>query len=228
MLSNVAAVAFDVDGTLYPNYRFYLRVLPKAFLRPRLLAAFAGARRRLRQAGVAVDSFYDLQASFCAEALGAGKKTDATETVKALISRHIYACWEDLFSRIKTFPYVTECLTSFRKNGLKLAVLSDFPIGKKISHLGLSGLWDSELSSEDIGALKPHPLPFRRLAETLDLPPDRILYVGNSPAYDISGAKNAGMMTALRCLSPRFLPLRKKADTFAFNHYRQLQEYVLG
>jgi putative hydrolase of the HAD superfamily len=227
MLNNVAAVAFDVDGTLYPNYRFYLRVFPKAFLRLRLLAAFAGVRRRIRREGVAEVSFYDLQAKFCAEKLGAGKKACAAETVKSLISQHIYASWEDMFRGIRLFPWVKECLSSFREHGLKLAVLSDFPIGKKISNLGLSGLWDAELSSEEVGALKPHPLPFRRLAEALSLPPDRILYVGNSPAYDIAGAKNAGMMTALRCLCPRLLPRHRRADTFAFNHYRQLEEYVL-
>ena len=227
MLNNVAAVAFDVDGTLYPNYRFYLRVLPKAISRLRLLIAFAGARRRLRREGFAGDSFYDLQAKFCAESLGTREKAAGVETVKALISRHIYASWENLFSGIKLFPHVKECLSSFKKNGLKLALLSDFPIGKKISNMGLSGLWDAELSSEELGALKPHPLPFRRLAETLALPSQRILYVGNSPAYDIAGAKNAGMMTALRCLWPRFPPPRGRSDTFAFNHYRQLQEYVL-
>ncbi|MDR2445642.1 MAG: HAD family hydrolase [Spirochaetaceae bacterium] len=228
MLNNIAAVAFDVDGTLYPNYRFYLRVLPKALSRLRLLGAFAEARRRIRREGVATLSFYDLQARFCAELLGSGKKTPGTETVKALISRHIYGSWENLFFGIDPFPYVKECVSSFKKNGLKLAVLSDFPIGKKIEGLGLSGLWDAELSSEELGALKPHPLPFHRLAETLDLPPQRILYVGNSPAYDVAGAKNVGMMTALRCLFPRFPPGRRDlADTFVFNHYRQLQEYVL-
>lgn len=228
MLDNVSAVAFDVDGTLYPNYRFYLRILPTALSRLRLLGAFAVARRRLRREGVAGASFHDLQARFCAESLGAGKKAPGTETVKALISRHIYTAWENLFSGIEPFPYVKECVSAFRESGLKLAVLSDFPIGKKIDKLGLSGLWDAELSSEEIGALKPHPLPFRRLAEALDLPPRRILYVGNSPAYDVAGAKNAGMMTALRCLFPRFPPgPRGLADTFTFNHYRQLQEYVL-
>ncbi|MDR3356384.1 MAG: HAD family hydrolase [Spirochaetaceae bacterium] len=225
MLNDIAAVAFDVDGTLYPNYSFYLRVLPKAVSRMCLLAAFAGARRKIRRTGVGDASFYDVQARFCAESLGKGRTEGATEAVKALISRCIYASWDALFSGINPFPYVKDCLSAFKKNGLRLAVLSDFPIGRKLKFLGLSGLWDAELCSEEIGELKPHPLPFRRLAEMLDLPAKRILYVGNSPAYDIAGARNAGMPSALRC--PRFLPARKRTDVFAFNHYRQLQKYVL-
>ncbi|MDR2343679.1 MAG: HAD family hydrolase [Spirochaetaceae bacterium] len=228
MLNDIDAVAFDVDGTLYPNYRFYLRVFPNALSRLRLLAAFAGARRRIRQAGAVGDSFHDMQARLCAECLGTGKKTPGADAVRTLISKCIYASWDDMFSGIKPFPYVKECLSSFKENGLKLALLSDFPIGKKIACLGLSGLWNAELSSEEFGALKPHPLPFHRLAEALDLPPRRILYVGNSPAYDIAGAKNAGLIPALRCLFPRFPPRRGLEGIFAFNHYRQLQEYVLG
>jgi putative hydrolase of the HAD superfamily len=111
-----------------------------------------------------------------------------------------------------------------KKSGLKLAVLSDFPLGGKLACLRLAGMWDAELCSEEIGALKPHRLPFLRLAESLDLPPERILYVGNNPKYDIAGAKNAGMKTALRCFCPT---LRGQKADFAFNDYRSLQDYVL-
>jgi putative hydrolase of the HAD superfamily len=175
----------------------------------------------------AEDSFYDLQARLCAETLGSDKNT-----VRDLISRHIYGAWEKLFGGVKIYPYVKACLSAFRERGIKLAVLSDFPLGVKLPLLRLGGLWDAELCSEELGALKPHPLPFRRLAESLNLPPQRILYVGNSIAYDIEGAQNAGMMTALRGFDLR-LPsgvrpgrLRRNPD-FTFNDYRQLQEYVL-
>jgi putative hydrolase of the HAD superfamily len=160
--------------------------------------------------------------------LGAEKEG---ENIKALISMHIYRAWEKLFGQVKIYPYVKECLSAFRGRGIKLAVLSDFPLEGKLPLMQLGGLWDAELCSEKLGALKPHPLPFRRLAESLKLPPQRILYVGNSPAYDIAGAQNAGMMTALRRFSLTFKArLRRMGNgqVFAFNDYRQLQEYVLG
>ncbi|MDR1363151.1 MAG: HAD family hydrolase [Spirochaetaceae bacterium] len=227
MQQNIAAVAFDVDGTLYPDYRFFLRALPHALVHPRLLTAFAVARKKIRRAGGAENSFYDIQARFCAEALGVVKDT---ENIKALISKHIYGAWEKLFNNVKIYPHVKECILAFREHGIKLAVLSDFPLGVKLPMLRLGGLWDAELCSEELGALKPHPLPFRCLAESLNLPPQQILYVGNSPAYDVAGAQNAGMMAALRCFSPRFkarFSSMRRRQVFTFNDYRQLQEYVL-
>jgi putative hydrolase of the HAD superfamily len=227
MRQEIAAVAFDVDGTLYPDYRFFLRALPQAFFHPRLLAAFAMARKRIRMMDADENSFYDLQARLCAEILGESKNID---NIRALISKHIYSAWEKLFNGVKIYNHVKECIGSFREHGIKLAVLSDFPLGVKLNSLRLGGLWDVELCSEELGALKPHPLPFRRLAESLALPPQRILYVGNSPAYDVIGARNAGMMAALR-RSPLRLKLRipdpVRGSVFTFSDYRQLQEYVL-
>ncbi|MDR0383094.1 MAG: HAD family hydrolase [Spirochaetaceae bacterium] len=230
-MRDIAAVGFDVDGTLYPEWRLYLRTWQGALSSPRLFAAFARTRQRLRRtAAVAKEtSFYDLQALTCAKELGAGD--DAVETVKAAIARQVYGTVERYFDGIRPYPYVRETLCAMKESGLKLAILSDFPLARKLESLRLSGMWDAELCSEEIGALKPHPLSFLRLAEQLDLPPERILYVGNNPRYDIAGAKNAGMKAALRCSFPRF-PLRHgqivgSTQKFAFNDYRQLKDYVL-
>jgi putative hydrolase of the HAD superfamily len=228
-MHNIAAVGFDVDGTLYPEWQLYLRTWRGALSGPRLFAAFTKTRHRLRQtAAVAGEtSFYDLQALTCAKELGA-RDGDA---VKTAIARQVYGTVEKYFDGIRPYPHVKEALCAMKNGGVRLAVLSDFPLGRKLEILRLSGMWDAELCSEEIGALKPHPLPFLRLAERLDLPPERILYVGNNPKYDVAGAKNAGMKTALRCFWPQF-PFRRERTTdsvcdFSFNDYRSLQDYVL-
>jgi putative hydrolase of the HAD superfamily len=229
MRQDIAAAAFDVDGTLYPNYRFYLRVLPQVLSHPFLLTAFYKARKRIRRMDAAGNSFYDIQAELCAEELRLAKKDGGAGKIKAVIAEQIYSAWEKLFDGIKLYPHVKPSLDMFKERGVKLAVLSDFPLGAKLKHLGLDGIWDAELCSEEIGALKPHPLPFRRLAESLRLPPQRILYIGNSPDYDIAGARNVGMMTALlrRSVFPRLPPISGGNSGFTFDDYRQLQEYVL-
>jgi putative hydrolase of the HAD superfamily len=247
MRQNISAVAFDVDGTLYPNYRFYLRVLPQAVSHPFLLAAFYKARKKIRRTGAVGNSFYDIQAALCAKELKAAKKDGGAGKIKSMIETRIYSAWEKLFLGIKLYPHVKASLDVFRESGFKLAVLSDFPLGLKLKYLGLGGIWDAELCSEEIGALKPDPLPFRCLAEKLGLPPERILYVGNSPAYDIAGARNVGMATALRRPRPWVrggggAGSGSSGDSgastgsgsgdgtgngFTFDDYRQLQEYVL-
>ena len=87
-------------------------------------------------------------------------------------------------------------LKELKKRGLKLAVLSDFPVGKKLEYFKLANLFDYALSSESTGYLKPNPEPFKALASTIGFPPAEILFIGNNLRYDIAGASGTGMKTA--------------------------------
>jgi putative hydrolase of the HAD superfamily len=70
-------VAFDLDGTLYPNYRLYIPLIPFIVKEHRLLWAFGKARDMLRAAaqehnpleGGPQDIFYDIQARLVGELL---------------------------------------------------------------------------------------------------------------------------------------------------------------
>jgi len=215
---DIDAVAFDLDGTLYPNYRLYVRLVPFILREHKLLRAMGKARDTLRSAAHE-GRFYDLQARFMAEILN-----DDPESVKDRTERLIYRGWEEFFKQIKLFPHVEETLEAFRSAGLKTALLSDFPPEIKLSHLGLADGWDAVLCSERAGRLKPAPESFRVLSQTLGVPPARILYVGNSVKYDVVGATGAGMKAAL--ISRR---VRKAAGAdFVFSDYRQLRRFVLS
>ncbi len=48
----------------------------------------------------------------------------------------------------------------------------------------------------DVGFVKPHPLVFQAVCETLELAPSEILHVGDDLDADISGGRSAGMLTA--------------------------------
>ncbi|GHV89352.1 phosphoglycolate phosphatase [Spirochaetia bacterium] len=218
-------IAFDLDGTLYPNYQFYFRLLPFIIKEHRLLIALGKARDLLRGGAggdFPADRFYDVQARLMAECLG-GRPDPAA--VKDKTERLIYRGWEPLFKKIPLYPHVLPVLREFREQGIALGLLSDFPPDIKIDYLGLSGLWDVQLCSEVLGALKPDPVPFRILAEKMGLPPERILYVGNSVSYDAAGARGAGMKAAL--ITPPFLRKyqHNRAD-FVFSGYRQLSAWI--
>jgi putative hydrolase of the HAD superfamily len=232
-----SALAFDLDGTLYPNYRFYMRLIPFLLNEQRYLRAFGKARDRLRaetehqeaghqdalkEAGQYSGTLYQRQARYMAEIL----KKDPVFLEKRT-EKIIYRGWEPLFNKIKLFPFVKQTLNTLRENGIKLGLLSDFPPETKIDNLGLSGYWDTVLCSETIGRLKPDPLPFQELCRAMAFPPEKILYVGNSFSYDVLGAQRAGMKAAW------VIPKRKyhqagagKAD-FVFYDYRQLSAFVV-
>jgi putative hydrolase of the HAD superfamily len=224
-------IAFDLDGTLYPNYRLNIRIIPllvklKEFP---LLWAMGRARNRIRANPEAYPQkgFYEIQARLMAEIL-----KEEPDVIQEKVAALIYRGWEPLFTRIAPFPRVRETLTALKKEGFKLGLLSDFPPETKLANMGLDGYWDTVLCSEVIGRIKPHPLPFLELARKMRLLPERILYVGNSIRYDISGAKGAGMKTALvtplmATLLIRRFRLSGNAD-FVFSDYRQLSKYVLS
>jgi putative hydrolase of the HAD superfamily len=250
MGSKFSAVAFDLDGTLYPNYRLNIRLLPFLCGHWPLIAALGRARKMIRQeqelspSSVQPD-FHVHQAELVAKLLHA-----RPEKIKEKIDRLVYRNWGRYFSSIKLFPHVRETLACLRAEGLKLGLLSDFPPFLKLKNLGLDD-WDIVLCSEDTGTIKPAPQSFRELSNALGCPPELILYVGNSRRYDVAGAGRAGMKTALRThafaggteadcmrrvLSTR-VPLARKqipyqnsnpwvAD-FTFHDYRQLRDFVL-
>jgi putative hydrolase of the HAD superfamily len=225
MSRTLEGVAFDLDGTVYPNYQFYARLLPFILREHKLLWAMGKARTRLRQSPPSSPgcNFYELQADIMAELLKA-----QPAAIQERTERLIYRGWEPLFKKVKLYPHVKETLSALKQGGLKLGLLSDFPPEAKLANLGLEGLWDTVLCSELICRLKPDRAPFMELSRLMDIPPERILYVGNSVVYDIAGAKQAGLQAALVCSPPGKLKRRDRGADFVFSDYRQLRKFVLN
>jgi len=226
------AVAFDLDGTLYPNYRLNLRLVPFILKEQRLLRAMGKARTQLRKSGGGTGgNFYKEQAKIMGEILG-----DSAEKVMEKTEKLIYRGWEDHFKKVRLFPHVIETLDALRKNGITLGLLSDFPPETKLKNLKIFEYWDVVVCSEQAGFLKPDTAAFLEIAKRMGTAPEKILYVGNSVSYDVAGAHKAGMKAALVRAVP-FLPGREKPPSaaqnirmaeFIFSDYRQLRDYVLN
>jgi putative hydrolase of the HAD superfamily len=196
------ALAFDLDGTLYSAFGLYARALPSMLGKARRFSVFSAARHKMRALGFDEayrrsppkdrEEFRGRQTGLVASALGMGR-TEAA----ALIEREFYRDIEELFAMVRPYRGLVAALDALERGGLRLALLSDLPPERKLELLGLGGRFEPALCSEDSGFLKPSPEPFAMLAGRLALPPSRILYVGNSPAIDLRGAKAAGMSAAL-------------------------------
>lgn len=214
----IRAIAFDLDGTLYPNSQVILPSLGLALTHPRLLLAMGKARRDLRRRGP-VSDFHGEQARLVAQRLHI-----PAPVAQKLIEDKIYTGWFRHFSGFTVFEGVRPLVEQCRRWGLKTAVMSDFPIRRRLQDLGLGDLWNLSFSSEEVGALKPDPLCFQELARRLELPPDAILYVGNDYEFDIVGAKQAGFWAAHLTQKPRD---PSRAD-FSFQRYSQLLNWLNG
>jgi putative hydrolase of the HAD superfamily len=227
MRDDIKGVAFDLDGTLYPNYRINIKLIPFLLKEGRLLSAFGKARKLVRKeqeiSNKPFDNLYQYQTEITAKILNV-----PAEPLLEKIESLIYRGWEPLFKKIKLFRGAKETLNSLRIAGFKLGLLSDFPPETKLENLGLSDIWDVVHCSERCGALKPHTLPFTELASAMSLPVQNILYVGNSRSYDIAGAAKAGMKTAW-IKNPLFpgKGLKMPKPDFSFSNYRQLYKFMI-
>ena len=93
-------------------------------------------------------------------------------------------------------------LASLRYRGFRTAVVTNaiFPghlFEPKVNELGLAGYFDSFVSSADVGLSKPNPGPYMRALAELKLEPQEAIFVGDTAATDIAGAKAAGMRAVL-------------------------------
>ncbi len=96
----------------------------------------------------------------------------------------------------KLIPGTTEMLSKISQN-YKLGLLSNFTDGagarNLLNHLGLSRFFSSLLISGELGYRKPHPFVFDALAESLQVKPREVIYIGDDPEADVKGALNSGL-----------------------------------
>lgn len=112
--------------------------------------------------------------------------------------RHARPIWEIVGpSGFKLYDDVAPVLARLRAEGYRLAVISNFHYG--LAHycadLGIGDALDAVVASAEVGHAKPAREIFEIAAARLEIPPDRILHVGDSIVDDVEGASAAGYRT---------------------------------
>jgi putative hydrolase of the HAD superfamily len=81
----------------------------------------------------------------------------------------------------------------------KLGIISNFTYAPVIyaglRKLNINKFFNAVLVSEDVGWRKPHIKIFQEALQRLSVKAEETVYVGDSPAEDIAGAKKSGMKT---------------------------------
>lgn len=222
------AVAFDIDGTIYPEWKFHLLLLPFILRNLHFMKAFGKVRKEIRQNqknnGTILPDFFDRQAEMLASYLNKDKVI-----VKKELQDKIYNGWQHFFSKVGPYKHVVEVVSQLKERGFKIALLSDFLIQQKRDVWGILPFCDVAFSSEETGALKPSAHPFLALAKALDIQPEKILYIGNNIEYDVKGASAVGMKTAIieKGIFP-FLKRHENPADIVFSDYRQLLNKIIA
>jgi 2-haloalkanoic acid dehalogenase type II len=111
-----------------------------------------------------------------------------------------YEAFHDTLCRGIAYPDTRPALERLRPH-FRIAVVSNADDDHLLqalrdNDLAESGLFEFILSSEGARSYKPRRGIFEQAAERFDLPPDQIMYVGDSPIADVLGARSAGMPVA--------------------------------
>ena len=179
----VRAVSWDVDGTLYSTRqlaaRFWIAVLAaplrgEASSSWRAMAEMRRFRRRMERV----------------RAEGGRLEPDDAGIEQRLALERLWL--SPAIAAVGARPGVSSALRFFGTRLEAQVALSDFESAHKLASLGLTDHFDAVYSGERLGHLKPSPEPFKRVLRDLDLPPERLLHIGDRSETDGTGAKAAG------------------------------------
>ena len=97
------------------------------------------------------------------------------------------------------YPEVGEVLAELRRRGFALGLISNWDerLPRLLDGLGLASLLDVVVYSQEVGAEKPHQRIFTTMLGRLELPPTRVLHVGDRRRQDVEGARAVGMRALL-------------------------------
>ena len=123
----------------------------------------------------------------------------------------------DIYSRafVASLPPEPEAgalLERLRGRGLRLAILSNWPLALTIDRYVEASGWspwlDAIVVSQRVGTIKPHPAIFHAAAEALGEPaPESILHVGDDWTADVVGARGVGWRVGYLRRRPADSPL---------------------
>jgi putative hydrolase of the HAD superfamily len=102
-------------------------------------------------------------------------------------------------NNVAFFDGVPETLCALKEQGFLLAIVTDTAnsISTKMTWFergGFGHVWDSIISSMDLGTRKPDPEIYQAALDQLGLTPDQAIFVGHRSS-ELVGAKSVGMQT---------------------------------
>ncbi len=196
-LMKYKAVCFDIDGTLYPVEIMNRKLRSVFFSHPLFAVRFRKLRAdyRKRQTDFASSGLdtYSFRKREAAVFLGTAYNEASLDRAYRYIDRSFYSPLEKQYREIRGFNGLEALFGTLSERGIKLGLMSDFPLFDRPHSLGIDTYCNVMLSCDDTGYLKPDHRCFDMLAERLGVAPSEVLYVGDSYVKDVEGAYNAGM-----------------------------------
>lgn len=172
-------IAFDWDGTLFDSTAAISRSIQLA------VADVGGTVPSDEQAAYVIGMALQPALAYAAPDVPREKYND-------LANRYRYHYLQQQ-AQITLFRGVVDMLLGLRERGHWLAVAtgkSRRGLNEALQHADLRGMFDSSRTADETAG-KPHPLMLQELMAELDVPPERLLMIGDT-THDLEMARNAG------------------------------------
>jgi len=195
-----SAVAYDVDGTLYPLWpmRFYMiRELtwrlahsPIRLMKEiRILQVYRSMLDRLRGLKAADAEASDPQLHATAAKLGM-----SADDIRDIVHEWVAHRPLRFLPRIENTDLL-KTINMLHGRGIPQGVYSDYPPDDKLAALGLAGRFEAVIWSgqQGVGEFKPSSRGFAEIARRLDVDPGEVVFVGDRASRDGRGARSVGM-----------------------------------
>lgn len=186
----VAAVIFDLDGTLIDSIDIYFTIVEKALKRLNLPAV---SRNRILAAAESEEFKWELVLP--QEVLN--RKEEIIDEAWGVINEIAPQMFADNLDLIQGAGDIVENLSS---NGLKIGLVTSTQRQyletkmQPLKNAGVDDLFEAIITSDDVKKRKPAPDPLITCAQQLDMKPGNCVYVGDTTT-DIKAGKAAGMRT---------------------------------
>ncbi len=186
------AVFFDIDDTLYDTSGF-ARLARKAAINVMIDAglplssdeAYKLLRKIIKEKGSNYDKHFNILT-----------KQVFGEEKPLLIALGMITYHNVKFALLRLFPETIPTLIYLKSKDYHLGVISNgitIKQWEKLIRLGLHHFFDEVITSEEVGAEKPHPKIFRQALGKMGCSAEDSIMIGNKFSEDILGAINIGM-----------------------------------
>jgi len=127
-------------------------------------------------------------------------KREMDQAVDEVLFKKALALFLDFYAKhlaetTVTYPHVEETLRTLKQKGYRFAIVTNKPfafVGPILERLGLDDLFELILGGDSLPQKKPDPAPLLDICQTLGVPVENSLIVGDSK-NDILAANAAGM-----------------------------------
>lgn len=231
MLTNNFTIFFDLDGTLYSydkghsagllsSYQYWLEISGDSY--DDFISKYLNARNRVKrflEGTVASHSRVLYFQGMVEENL----KTSFPFHIAELTQRY----WDSFINNIEPFDGVVSTLAKLKKDGHKLAVITNMSAEiqfRKLHQLNLDNYFDAVITSEEAGQEKPHPHIYLHAIDRMNVKPTQCFMIGDDYVNDVEASQFVGLKGVLVTIEGE--EKDPKEDGIQISHFSQLHGVI--